>query len=214
MRYIILSHFPITLILLLAPFALGNAISLAPETPVQITPLIKCLGQEELNYHLERNIGPHYKLNQFFINSMAGANDLKLRTGYLEKICPPNSIPSRNLLKELLLNGLSIFNFAHGEENFREKARQLTVMGHIEERLPHLFFHYISSLQALSEDPHCLKREIPEVSYFTEKVFYLEEEVPRERLLQEKRKLRRLFNKLDHINSIYKKCKKRKPKKS
>lgn len=187
----------------------ANAISLLPEVPKVITPLLKCLGKEELGFHLKKDTGPNYKLNQHFINSMAGANDIQLRSGYYKKICENSVTPSVNLLRELLLNGLKIFLITEDEENFREQARKLTVLGNVEEDLPHLFFKYLASLQALTDDPHCLKKAIPEVSYFTEKVFFLEEDVPRNRLLNEKGKIRILFNKLGSIGTILKKCKKK-----
>lgn len=135
----------------------------------QVHPLLKCLGQEELQLHKKKDTGPQYRLNQVFINLLAGVNDIPLKQGYYRKICSMGSAPpSVALLKILLLKGIDIFEIRIGKGKSFGTGNQLSALEEIRDDLPRLFFNYLATIQAKAPTAGCLEKEIPEVAYYNE----------------------------------------------
>jgi hypothetical protein len=170
--------------------------------------ILSCLGREELAMHKTKQIGPNYRLNQLFVNELAGLGDMTIKPNYLEKICnKPQISPSVDLLRNLLIYGRNIFDqkFRH-IESVHIKAYKRALTKELENRAPHIFFDYLSSLQSTASTPHCIKKYIPEISFFLERYRYLEEDLPSSQLMEDKGRIRRIFKKLKRINKIFKKC--------
>lgn len=170
--------------------------------------LLKCLGKEELVIHKTKMSGPVYRLNQYFINEMSRASELKLRPQSLQKICKGRHSPSVELLFLLLLEGQNIFRFSQWKEDDPTVAlmQQKSAISSIFDELPHIFFNYLSSLQAIAPKAKCLEREIPEIAYFIERIKYLEVEVAQTQLLREKDKIKRIFGRLQDLDDILRSC--------
>jgi hypothetical protein len=136
---------------------------------------------------------------------MAGANELELVTGVEEKICRhPKHPPSVSLLKELLINGLTIFKIPVDRSGGHAQA--MNMLWTLEAELPLTFFNYLSSLQSYAKDPKCMEKFIPDLAYFMERTKYLESDIDTKELLKPREKLVNIFEKIENIKEVYKRC--------
>ncbi len=191
----------------LGVLALFMSTSLAVKA--EVNPLMACLGQEELKIHRTKTVGPAYFLNQLFINELATIYGLTLKKNALEEVCQTKDFsPSVNLLKILLLRGKEAFDIPEGAKLGGVDALAASSLESFLERMPHVFFTYLSQLQALAPQAKCLSREIPEIAYFMERYKYLEDAVGPQKLIQERTKVLSIFAKLKRFDAILKKCQK------
>lgn len=173
----------------------------------QSNELLKCLGREELVIHKMKMTGPVYKLNQLFITELASWGGISLKKSKVEKICANDDFtPSVNFMKSLLIEGGAIFEMKSGESNANLRALNEGRVKGLINRIPHIFFRYLSDLQALSNYPHCLNEKIPELSYYLTQFKYLEEEYSVKELIKDKVKLNSIFSKIKRLDSILKEC--------
>ena len=173
----------------------------------KISRLIRCLGKEELQVHLHKSNGPLYLLNQEIINLIAGGNDITLKEKHYLEICQNKFFsPSVAFLKEVLVEGVGIF--ALTSENFKAESHRHATLNEIRERAFSIFVSYLASLQAHTDDPHCLEKHLPEASYFLERYRYLEEDLEIDDLLADKNRLRKIFDRLQNFDQIVKACQK------
>lgn len=170
--------------------------------------LLACLGREELGLHKKHQHGPIYSLNQTLVNHIASIGETHLKPHFKNKVCSSQDLPSSvRLIEVLLLEGMQSFDLEQkeGETEHFLKMR----LGNYEtllSELPHIFYSYLASLQALTPYPYCLKEKIPELNYFTKRLRYLEEEIPMERLIDDKEKLKKVFRGLRRYNDILVEC--------
>lgn len=174
-----------------------------------VNPLMACLGQEELKIHRSKTTGPIYFLNQLFINELATIYGLSLKPEVLDEVCQKSLFsPSVNLLRILLLDGRNAFDIPPASSLGGVEALAASSLESFLERIPHVFFSYLSKLQALAPSAPCLERKIPEISYFIERYKYLEDVTGPKKLIEEKSKVNSIFKKLLRFDAIIKKCRK------
>lgn len=180
-----------------------------PSLPNRVNPLMKCLGMEELKIHKGKVYGPIYKLNQHFINELAPLYGLTLKEESLNRVCRDNQFsPSVNLLQELLIYGRSAFFIAPNSEKGGVDALATSSLEGFLEKVPHVFFNYLSQLQALAPKAPCLEQGIPEIKFFMDRFKYLEDHTGTQALIEEeKSKVREIFRKLPKFDEIIKSCK-------
>jgi len=144
-----------------------------------------------------------YQLNQQMIASLTTANQLTLRPLYRIRICHhPKLSVSVALLKALLLYGERLFLFKEKDQHqYGSFAANQLLIG-----LPNIFFNYLSGLQRYAKSANCLPSKLPHLSYFIERFKYLEGHLTTAQLLQEKRKLKELFDALPLLDQILKSC--------
>jgi hypothetical protein len=177
--------------------------------------LLKCLGIEELKIHRAKSEGPLYRLNQLLINKLASFNNLILREAYYQEICKnKNFSPSLALIKSILLNRKKIFDPKSFHENASIKSYQMASLESLSGEMAHVFFNYLSQIQALTPTAKCLEKNMPELGLFLERYKYLETDYSPDVLLEEKSKLNSIFNKLQRLDSILKRCEKEKKSKA
>lgn len=177
----------------------------------QINPLIRCLAQEEEIIHQRKYGGPLYRLNQTLINELISWSNVHVKSRYLKKICIDNRefSPSVSFLKWVLLDGLHVFELSTAQREQQAggvagyQAQELR--GFIE-RLPMIFFVYLAELQLIVENPHCFHQHIPELQYFYQRFKYLEGVVARKDLMDDRQKLRNIFQNLLRLDQIAKSC--------
>lgn len=181
----------------------------------QVNPLMKCLGMEELAIHKKKVYGPVYKLNQHFINEFATLYGLTLKDESLQRICKEGSFsPSVNLLQELLIRGRSSFYIPATAKSGGVDALATSSLDGFLEKVPHVFFDYLSQLQAMAPIAPCLENNIPEIKYFMERYKYLEDVTGTRAIVdQEEVKIISIFSKLKRFDKILKKCEEAKKKK-
>jgi len=169
--------------------------------------MLHCLGKEELSIHKAKNDGPIYFLNQLFINELSSFNDVEVKQKYVDAICNQQEFaPSLSLLNHMLLHGKDLYQIRilKGEEGlWAYKKSQLEDMVN---RGPHIFFQYLAHLQKLLPTHDCLSQEIPEITYFMERYYYLESDFPTDKLMKDKAKVESMFAKLKNLDRTIKKC--------
>lgn len=169
--------------------------------------IIHCLAQEELIIHQRKFGGALYRLNQTLINELVSWNDIHLRPEYIKEVCQGRPFsPSVNLLKVTLLNGKKIFDLNFDDDQDGLLGYQIQEVMSFIDRLPKVFFSYLADLQILVSNPRCFSQKIPEIQYFYERFQYLEVHLSVEALIEEKDKLRGIFEKLKGIDQIVEKC--------
>jgi hypothetical protein len=174
--------------------------------------LLHCLGNEELTIHKAKREGPVYQLNQLFINELSSFDDITLKGEYIEQVCAPGYFaPSVNLLKLLLLNGKNAFSLRNSGNDGLAVYKHSLINDFLD-RVPHIFFQYLANLQSLAATPKCLQQKIPEVAYFLERYRYLETDFPMERLMADKAKIERVFDRLLKLDEVLKECREDKEK--
>lgn len=179
-----------------------------------VNPLIKCLGLEELAIHKKKVIGPVYKLNQHFINELSTLYGLTLKEDSLNRVCRQKAFsPSVNLLQELLLKGRKAFIIPKASIEGGPTALATSALDGFLDKTPHVFFTYLSQLQALAPLAPCLENKIPEIGYFMERYKYLEDISGSRGIIEkEQSKVRSIFTKLKNFDSIIKVCTREKEK--
>ncbi|MCR9206407.1 MAG: hypothetical protein NXH75_17630 [Halobacteriovoraceae bacterium] len=180
----------------------------------KVNPLIKCLGLEELAIHKKKVFGPVYKLNQHFINELSTLYGLTLKEDSLKRVCRQKSFsPSVNLLQELLIKGKSAFIIPQTSSEDGVTALATSSLEGFLDKTPHVFFTYLSQLQALAPMAPCLENKIPEIGYFMERYKYLEDISGSRGIIEkEQSKVLSIFYKLKKFDSIIKVCTKEKEK--
>jgi hypothetical protein len=174
------------------------------QTYAKANELMSCLGQEELKIHRSKSTGPAYFLNQLFINELSALYGVNLTPKSLKIVCNSSDFsPSVTLLKLLLLKGESAFVRPKGTGGV-EALKTSSLSGFVD-RIPHVFFQYLSKLQALAPIP-CLDLHIPEVSFFIERFKYLEGEIDSKQLMRQSRKIESTFRKLRNLGNYIKSC--------
>lgn len=168
-------------------------------------PLLECLGNEELILHRNHVTGPNYKLNQILIGELAAASDIKMKNKFVEQVCKTKDFsPSVSLLRMLLIKDMEIYDLPN--EMYARALQKGTIESFLN-RIPHLFFQYLSSLQALTIDPDCLNRHVVNLDYFIKRFRYLEGDYSSSFLLAEKKKIKEIFESLKGLDRINQKCK-------
>jgi hypothetical protein len=169
--------------------------------------LLRCLAKEEEILHKRETQNAIFRLNQEFVNELAGSNDINIKKNYVNQICNSKEYtPSVGLLRMLLLKEHELY-----DQNFRDidPSMRSFKMGYINEfqkQVPRIFIQFISGLQSELATPKCLEEAIPELEGFNEKLKYLEEELTTHQLITQKSKLDAIFIKLKNFRAIKKKC--------
>lgn len=176
--------------------------------------ILLCLAKEEGLLHKSHNTGPQYHLNQLLINELSSFNTVRLKDKYYEQIClNKKEAPSVSLLRSLIINGKDNFDLYSSGLEVSSVAMSKATIEEFLSNTPKIFFNYLSSLLALTPTADCFAKNIPELNFFLEQFHYLEEQVPRERLLENKARLHKIFDKVSHLDQIIHKCKINKSKK-
>jgi hypothetical protein len=172
-----------------------------------LNPLVGCLGSEELRLHKQKRTGPVYKLNQLFLNDLVSAGDITLREASFKKVCVNYVFtPSVDLMREILLDGEKIFILSRSVTNKNLRNFQLSAIAEIERVIPHIFFSYLSDLQARTATADCFNKYIPGLKAIHNRFKYLESEITPGELLKNKARIKGIFTALKSYPEIKRKC--------
>jgi hypothetical protein len=167
--------------------------------------LLHCLGKEEEKFHKAKITGPNYQLNQILINELTGLSGLKLRPKYYQSICVNNKNVSESLLQNMLLHGNKIYQISTSSYD-KTPSYQLGTLIDIKKRLPHILLRYLSWLQSQTTYPKCLQEKLPHFKSFTERLHYLESDLPSSQVMLNAKKINQLFKKLKVITKVLEQC--------
>ncbi len=175
--------------------------------------LLNCLGEEEELLFKQKTLGADYKLNQWFIIYFAAASKIQLKEKFYNEICEKQNKQnselsiSTKLLRAIIVNGPLIFTI-NGDESATIKLLFPIDKEELNSAMARLFFQYITAVQAEAATHNCLEKYIPEITYFADRLKFLESDLDSKTLLgkEELPRIEKIFSALKNINDIYKKC--------
>lgn len=173
--------------------------------------ILKCLGVEEKRFHLKKDTGPIYELNQRLISEMIQIPSIQLRPQDYRTICVGKDFSeSWNLLVLSIEQGESIFITPAEVQGMQKQIRQGMIEDYIE-ATREILLTFIAQIQTLSPTPNCLKEEIPQLDNFFTEIKYLQSDVDLKRIFKGKDK--KIMNQLKYYPSAFDKCRARLKKK-
>jgi hypothetical protein len=172
--------------------------------------LLKCLGAEEKKFHLKKETGPLYDLNQRLISEMIQIPKAELSGEAFDDICRKSASPSWRLLELALTKGQNIFEVPREITGTQREVAQGMISDFIE-ITSEIFLNLLTQIQALAPTPKCLEEEIPEISSLMSDIKHLQEDVDIKSIFSGRDK--KIFDKLKNYSEAYKNCQLRAKKK-
>jgi hypothetical protein len=175
--------------------------------------ILKCLGEEEKRFHLKKETGPIYDLNQRLISELIQIPSIELQREDFLKVCAGNSFSESWKLLELTLNkGKKIFYIPSSIRGMQRGMAEGMIEDYIEAS-KEILLTFISQIQAQSPTVGCLKKEVPELDKFFFEIKYLQEDVDIRQIFEGKED--KIIDKLKNYPLAFEKCRadlKKKPK--
>ncbi len=169
--------------------------------------LLKCLGAEEKRFHLSKDLGPLYDLNQRLISEMLQIPKAEIHGDYFNEICGKGSFsPSWKLLELSISKGKEVFEIPESVTG-NEKQMALRMVDDFLEATREIFLNLMTQIQAASPSPTCLKEEIPELDSFFNDIKYLQEDVDINKIFAGRDI--KIFMKLKDYPQAFKRCQSR-----
>lgn len=193
-------------VLLLLSLLLNSTVLLAKEGEI-----LRCLGEEEKEFHLRKESGPLYDLNQRLISELVQIPRVMLHPDDLRRICSGKDSASLKLLEHSIRKGKNLFILPKNLQGMEKAMRQGMIDDYVEAS-KEILLAFISQLQALAPTPTCLEEEIPGLKNFLIEVKYLQEDIDVKRLF--KGKDQRLLERLKNYPLAFEKCRARLKKKA
>jgi hypothetical protein len=169
---------------------------LSVHAQAQSKEFLKCLAQEELQFHKQKVGGAYYKLNQKLISELIQmTKTLTLKEKYQEQICnAPKKLVSLTLLKLMMIHKEDLFiSYApKGDLSMRSVDNQ-TKTEIVHESMK-AFIHFINHLQAQTEKPNCLITKNKELYNLYLKARYTLEDQGLRQLINEVKDLEAIFD--------------------
>ncbi|EQC45996.1 hypothetical protein M900_1763 [Bacteriovorax sp. Seq25_V] len=132
---------------------------------------------------------------------MTSISNLEVTPEAYKRICSSSKrSPSLLLLKELIIRDRKIFKKEEGSDF------QYVHLNAVRDRAGIMLVKFLSSVQSLAKDPKCIEKNIPGVKPLFQRYLYLEEELSSKKIIGEKADLEIIFDKLESIDEILKKC--------
>lgn len=174
--------------------------------------ILKCLGEEEKRFHLKKETGPVYDLNQRLIGELVQIPNATIHPADYRTICSGKQFSeSWKLLELSITKGKDLFVIPKGVDNV-QRNMTLGMIDDYVEATREILLTFISQIQTLSPTPTCLKEEIPVLDSFFTEIKYLQEDVDMKSLFKGKDK--RIFEKLKDYPEALEKCRERLKKKA
>jgi hypothetical protein len=166
--------------------------------------LIKCLGEEEKKFHLKKDTGPLYDLNQRLISEMLQIPKAELDTEYFNEMCGKNSpSPALKLLELSIRHGDDIFMVPDSVVGSQRSVAEGMIDDYIEST-KEIFLSFMTQIQALAPSADCLKVEIPEIDAFFTDIKYLQEDVDMKKIFAGRDA--KIFQKLLRYPQAFERC--------
>lgn len=171
--------------------------------------LLKCLGNEEKRFHLNKRQGPVYDLNQKLISEIVQIPGANLKPSILRDVCQPGQFSeSWKLLEHTLKEGKSIFVF-------KNKANAELASGMADDYIEasrEILVGFINAIQTEAPSADCLRTEIPKLGDFFFKIKTLQEDVDMKQVFDQYDV--KIFEQLKNYPSAFQRCQRRLKKKT
>lgn len=169
--------------------------------------ILKCLGEEEKKFHLKKETGPVYDLNQRLISEMVQIPQIEIRGEDYVAICTgPQFSQSWKLLEQSIKEGRKLFVIPSHIQGMQRDMASGMVEDYVD-ATREILITFISQIQTISPTPNCLKEEIPELDAFFTEIKYLQEDVDLKVIF--KGKDQKIFEKLKNYPLAFEKCRAR-----
>ena len=169
--------------------------------------LLKCLGNEEKKFHLKKETGPLYDLNQRLISEMVQIPQTELNQEAFKIICGQSEVsPSLKLLELSITKGKGIFDVP----STLSSAQKSITTGMIDDYLEattEIFLNFITQIQSQAPSAECLKEEIPLLNSFFTDIKYLQEDVDIKKIFAGREV--KIFKKLKDYPQAFERCRER-----
>ncbi len=166
--------------------------------------ILKCLGAEEKRFHLKKELGPIYDLNQRLIAEMVQIPKLEIRQEDYLAICAGQKFSeSWKLLELSIKEGKSLFVIPKDIQGIQRSMTEGMIDDYVE-ATREILINFISQIQTISPTPTCLKEEIPELDKLFVEIKYLQEDVDAKVIFQGKDQ--KIFEKLKNYPLAFEKC--------
>lgn len=166
--------------------------------------ILKCLGEEEKRFHLKKDTGPVYELNQKLISEMVQIPKLQLNNEDYLTICTGEKFSeSWKLLELSIKKGKELFVFPASMAGMQKEMAQGMVDDYVESTRE-ILLNFINQIQMISPTPTCLKEQIPELNDFFIEIKYLQEDVDLKQIFEGKDQ--KIFEKLKNYPLAFEKC--------
>lgn len=175
--------------------------------------ILKCLGEEEKRFHLKKETGPLYDLNQRMIAELVQIPKVELNNEDYLSICTGKRFSeSWKLLEISIKKGKDIFVIPETITGLPREMAKGMVDDYVD-ATREILLTFIAQIQTHSPTPTCLKEEIPQLDNFFTEVKYLQEDIDLKQIF--KGKDQKIFDKLKNYPLAFEKCRarlKKKPK--
>jgi hypothetical protein len=139
--------------------------------------ILKCLGEEEKKFHLKKETGPLYDLNQRLISEMVQIPKAELDPEYFSEMCNKRSqSPALKLLELSIRMGKDVFEVPP-EVLGSQREMALGMIDDYIESTKEIFLQFMTQIQTQAPSASCLKEEIPQIDAFFTDIKYLQEDV-------------------------------------
>lgn len=174
--------------------------------------LLKCLGDEEKRFHLQKRTGPVYDLNQKLIGEMIQIPNAIVKPQYLKAICQPKEFSeSWKLLEFSIIRGKNIFNVPSSVTGMQREVAHGMIEDYID-ATREILVGFINAIQAEAPSASCLKEEIPQLDQFFTEIKHLQEDVDLAQVFAKKDT--KIFNQLKKYPQSFERCRERLKKKA
>lgn len=174
--------------------------------------ILKCLGDEEKRFHLKKETGPVYDLNQRLISELIQIPRIQLnRDDYLAACAGNKFSESWKVLELTIKKGKKIFHIPSDLKGMERGMAEGMIDDYIEAS-KEILLTFISQIQAQSPTPSCLKEEIPELDKFFFEIKYLQEDVDIRQIFEKSEN--QIVDKLKNYPLAFEKCRARLKKKA
>ncbi len=174
--------------------------------------VLKCLGEEEKRFHLKKESGPFYDLNQRLISELIQIPRVEItHEDYLTACTGENKSEAWKLLELSLKKGRDLFVIPKDVQGMQRGITESMIEDFLNGSKD-LLLNFVAQIQTLSPTPTCLQEEIPELDAFFTEIKYLEEDVDVKLLFQGKDQ--RILDRVKSYPLAFEKCRARLKKKT
>lgn len=159
---------------------------------------LKCLGEEELNYHKKNLGGAYINLNKMMITEFIQMSEtLSLKEKFQNKICQNKTFqPSLMTLYIILKYQEAAFSFHASERDVVQNSKDKKTMNEVINRSFFALTNFIDDMQSRAIKPNCIIDQIPELRELYKKARYTLENIGTRRTIAEIKNLKKLIEKL------------------
>lgn len=171
--------------------------------------LMYCMGQQEKFFHLKKETGPFYELNQNLIAELIQVPGLEASSILLNRICKPSILAPLYLLEAMVLDPRDWYVL---DRKLDPQTRSISeeLMKELRQMSPEIMLTFLSGLQMQMSTPGCLEKHIPGLKKMYHDVKWLQEEVDLKKITMGQERLIPLFSGIQKYQLFAAECAKSK----